>query len=347
MAGIKDVAAAADVSISTVSHVLRGTKNVSPAVQERVMAAVRSLGYSPNPIASGLKGKQSRTVGVVFSTLDRALSTNVLEGITAAAEGQGYRVIPHWTGGSAAKEAEYVQKLAASWVDGILLDSCAGQEADAGYLASLSGLKAKDNPIPVVGLGRTLPGGGIVVAGNERAAAELTEYFIWNGHERIAHIAGPPHLPMYGERQRGWRSALEAAGLKADDFWLMTGDLSASSGYALGLALMEGTDVTAIFAANDHMAIGALKAAKELGRSVPGDIAIAGFDGHFAGSLVSPSLTTVRFPFREMGERAMQLLLNRIGDPASEAETVSLDAAFLARRSTDPNAKDDWDLTGW
>ena len=346
MAGIKDVAAASGVSISTVSHVLRGTKKVSPAVQERVMAAVRSMGYAPNPIASGLKGKQSRTVGVVFSTLDRALSTLVLEGVMNAAEAQGYRVLPHWTGGDLAKESGYVRQLTASWADGILLDSCAGTD-DTDYLSTLSSLKAKDNPIPVIGMGRTFGGGGVVVAGNERAAAELTEYFIWNGHARIAHIAGPPGLPMYGERLRGWRSALEAAGLAVNPAWTLTGDLSPSSGYACAKKLLEETDVTAIFCANDHMAIGALKAAKDLGRGVPNDVAVAGFDGHFAGTLVSPSLTTVRFPFLDMGTRAMELLLGRIADPTSEAETVSLDAAFIARRSSDPNAKDDWDLTGW
>jgi DNA-binding LacI/PurR family transcriptional regulator len=346
MAGIKSVAAAAGVSISTVSHVLRGTKNVSPAVHERVMAAVRSMGYAPNPIASGLKGKQSRMAGVVFSTLDRALSTHVLEGIAAVAEPGGYRVVPYWTGGDPAKEDDAVQKLAASWADGILLDSCAGVD-NAEYLGRLSSLKAKDSAIPVIGLGRMFGGGGVVVAGNERAAAELTEYLIWNGHERIGHIAGPTGLPMYDERLRGWRSALEAAGIKVDDFWTVTGGLTPSSGYESAMALLEGTGITAVFAANDAMAIGALKAAKDMGRNVPGDVAIAGFDGHFAGALVSPSLTTVRFPFLEMGKQAMELLLKRIADPESAAEAVSLDAAFIPRRSTDKNAKDEWELTGW
>jgi DNA-binding LacI/PurR family transcriptional regulator len=342
MANIKDVAALAGVSIAPVSNVLRGTKSVSPDLHSKVMEAVGSLNYTVNPIASSLKAKRSSTVGVVFAAFSRLVASRYLDGIEDAATRFGYKVEAHYTTGDLRKEMEAVGRLQNSRVSGIILASCADMKKprDAEYI------KALDDDTPIVGLEHPLFGGSSVTANHAQAAGELTEYMIWQGYKKIAHIAGPVNIPIYAARYQGWRDSLGSAGIAPSNGWLAAGDLTPASGYSLAKGILEYTDVNAIFAGSDLMAIGALKAVKEAGRNVPKDFAVAGFDGHFAASLVTPSLTTMHVPRYDMGEQAMELLHAMIKFPDAEPQVFQSTATIMPRQST--GADDNiWDIDNW
>jgi len=167
------------------------------------------------------------------------------------------------------------------------------------------------------------------------------------GHTRIAHIAGPPNLPMSSERLNGYCRALDEAGIAIDKNLIKTGDFTPLKGYEAMRQLLDGTSLTAVFAANDQMAVGAMKAIKETGFKIPEEIAVAGFDNIFASSLITPSLTTVNVPRYAMGVQAMELLVEKITNPESERQITRLKGTVVKRQSTDVKGDSAWDLYGW
>ena len=264
-------------------------------------------------------------------------------------EGSGYTLTLCGTDNDIEKERRYVRLLTSSWVDGIVIDSVS-KAGDRDYLAYLSTLGGKRKRIPVVSLERRMGDGEVncVVVDNVYGARLATSHLIEKGCRRIAHISGPSLSDMVKDRLRGYRQTLSESGLEFRTELVMSGDFTPLSGYhAMKRLLVAGIEFDGVFAANDEMAVGALKAMKEHGLRVPEDVRLVGFDNVFVSSLVSPSITTVHVPRYRMGVEAAQLLLDAMNNPEREQTTVELPINLLVRESTDLRGDSSWDLYGW
>ncbi|MBN1125757.1 MAG: LacI family DNA-binding transcriptional regulator [Sedimentisphaerales bacterium] len=349
MANIKDVARMAGVSIATVSHVTRGTKYVSESLRNRVNEAIQRLGYEVNPVASGLKSRSTRVIGIVLPNINSVFFPPILKGIEDYASAQGYRLTFCNTDFDVEKEQETIRMLQGSWVDGIILDSVA-EVADTDYVRFLSNLSSGEKPIPVVSLERRVDSGVIlsVRINNYEGACLAVRHLAECGCCKIVHIAGPDFCSMADDRLRGCRDQLKQCGLGLDKSQVVKGDFSPEQGYTAMLCLLEqNPDLDGVLSANDQMAIGAIRALHESGRRVPEDVKIVGFDNIFVSSLISPSLTTINVPRYQMGHAAAELLIRRLTDPDAELEDVMLPIHLVVRRSTDPSAQTTWDLSSW
>jgi DNA-binding LacI/PurR family transcriptional regulator len=307
-----DVARLAGVSQQTVSRVLNDSPHVRPATRERVLDAIGKLGYRPNRLARALVTGRSRTLGVLSFDTTLYGPASTLFAIERAAHEAGYFVsIASLRAPDAGSLRRGVDRLLEQGVEGVLV--IAPQEAAA------RGLLELPPDVPVVATEAAPPGAVPLVAVDQRDGARLaTEHLLELGHETVWHVAGPDGWLEAADRVLGWRGALEAAGAPVPP--PLTGDWSARSGYAAGRGLAE---ATAVFAANDQMALGVLRALHELGRRVPEEISVVGFDDIPEAAYFSPPLTTVRQRFDEIGRRALRLLLARIEDGAGRTgETV-------------------------
>jgi DNA-binding LacI/PurR family transcriptional regulator len=299
-----DVGRLAGVSHQTVSRVINGSRHVSPATRERVLAAMAELGYRPNSIARALATGHSRTLGVVSIDTPLYGPAQTLFGIERAAHAADYftlivslRVLDR------AAVTEAVHRLRLQGVAGILVIVA---EADAA--AALQELEL-DVPLVCVEAG---PEHGLpVVAADQVAGARLaTRHLLDLGHPTVHHVTGPPGSIESRQRIAGWQATLEQAGATAPP--PLTGDWGARSGYHAGRRLAADDDVTAVFAANDQMALGLLRAMHEAGRRIPEDVSIVGFDDIPEAQYLMPPLTTVRQDFGEIGSRALVVLMRAI-----------------------------------
>lgn len=349
MATITEVAKRAGVSISTVSNVLNGTKFVGQELTERVNRAVEELGYQANEMAASMKRRTTNNIGVILPNIGMVFFPDVLKGIEEAAREHGYKLFYFSTDYDFEKEKEYLALLKSSWVDGIILDSCCPREALEEYRESLV-TDAPGRRVPVVALEApfTPEGLGVVTFDEVKFTREAMAYLLEQGHRKIRLLLGPAHIPMYASNLRGCREALEVYGLELRREDILSGDYFAESGYrAVKAALETGDGFTAILAANDQMAIGAMKAVKEAGKRIPQDIAVIGADGIYVTTLIQPSLTTVELPRYEMGYRAGKLLAEMIQEPKTSGQHIQLEGKLVIRSSTDSGAKENWELTGW
>jgi len=249
-------------------------------------------------------------------------------------------------------EKRYVKYFANSMVDGIILLSLANADdpENESYFKMLSSLGNKHKKIPVVGLERTLGSADVdaIMADNRLAAYTLTQHLIKCGHKRIAHIAGPSTMEMCQMRLLGYHQAMKDAGLEPSPEWIKKGNFSPISGYMEMRELIRQGSCTAVFAGNDQMAIGAIKAIKENGLRIPEDIAVAGFDNTFPSTLVSPSLTTINVPTYQLGAIAADRLIKRInGEIVGPGQNVILKTQLIVRQSTDVKGDHTWDLNSW
>jgi DNA-binding LacI/PurR family transcriptional regulator len=333
---MNDVARLAGVSHQTVSRVLNQHPSVSPATRERVLEAVRQLNYRPNAMARGLAGRRSRVVGVVsFDTILYGPASTLL-GIERAARAAGYGVsivtleqVDH-SGMVAALEA-----LADQSVAGVVV--IAPQTAAAAALHSL--------PLGVAAVAVESNVGGEIpaISVDQVTGARLAvQHLLGLGHRKVWHLSGPRDWLETHGRIEGWRGTLEEAGLPAPP--LMTGDWSARSGYQAGLQLARRDDVTAVFAGNDQMALGMMRAFHEHGIRVPDDISIVGFDDIPEAEFLSPPLTTIRQDFDEVGRRCIAALLRAIeadlpeGPDRPEPDPYVAPTLVLRRSTAAPKA---------
>lgn len=349
---IKDVAQLAGVSISTVSNVMTGKKPVSRELADRVKNATETLAYMANPMASGLKSSKSNTIGVIITTFQSLFFGQVLKGIQDTAFKKGFMVNVFDSNNNLINEKRYVNQLVSSLADGILLLSMANynNHEDIAYLKSIGKLSVNSKQIPVVALERTLGPADTdsVICDNHTAAVLVTKHLIDAGHRKIAHITGQMNMEMSQLRMQGYRDALLDAGIKPLNKLVVTGDFTPYSGYFCMHELLKKTNCTAVFAANDQMAIGAMKAIKEKGLKIPEDIAVAGFDNIFPATLVNPSLTTISVPAYQMGKIAADKLMERIDGKANgPGEKLTLKTQLIVRQSTDIRREQAWDLSNW
>jgi DNA-binding LacI/PurR family transcriptional regulator len=347
-ASIKDVAKLAGVSIATVSHATRGTKYVSEELSSKVFAAIEQLRYEVNPVASSLKSKATRVLGVVIPNLNSIFFPQIFKGIQDYALSTGYRLTFYNTGFDLEREMEILRILESSWVDGIILDSLADFD-DGAYLYFLTELGRPKKRIPLVSLERKVEDEriGSVRIDNYQAAREAMCHLLDCGCRRIAHIAGPHHSSVANERKRGYRDELTSRGVTYNPGMLVEGDFSPIEGYrAMQKLLQRGVALDGVLAANDQMAIGAMKALKEAGRRIPAEIKIVGFDNVFVATLVDPTLTTVAVPRYQMGYEAARLLVAAIENRPQGPE-VLLPTTLLVRGSTSVDGDKEWDLLSW
>lgn len=297
------VAERAGVSPSTVSRILNGTAVVSDAKRAAVDEAIAALGFVPNPVARGLAGGRTLSIGVISQAIDSPFYGAALRGIETELGAAGYSPLfmsGHW---QADEEARCIEVLRSRRVDGLIV--LTGRLAD-------SALRAAARTVPVVVTGRTLKAANLLSLDldNCEGARQATRHLLDLGHRRIAFIGGDPQHPDAIERQEGYRAALSSAGLAVDPALMLNGNFSEHSGLqAVARLLDSGTSFSAIFTANDQMAYGAMLALHHRGLRVPQDISLVGFDDVAGSTYVVPPLTTVHNPVQEIGQLAARAML--------------------------------------
>ncbi|MEZ0093495.1 LacI family DNA-binding transcriptional regulator [Streptacidiphilus sp. EB129] len=304
-----DVARIAGVSHQTVSRVLNDHPNVRAATRDRVHAAIRELGYRPNAAARTLVTRRTRTLGVVSFNTTLYGPASMLHGIEQAAKQQGYFVtVAALAALDRRSVLDAVERLRDQAVEGIIV--IAPQTTVVGALANVP----PEVALVAVGCG-THASLASVAVDNEAGAERATSYLLDLGHRTVHHLAGPRSWLDAQEREAGWRRALESRG--APVFGPLTsGDWSARTGYEHGRRIAGDPGVTAVFCANDHTALGLLRAVQLAGRRVPEDISVIGFDDIPEAEYFGPPLTTVRQDFDELGRRALRALIEMIGEAA-------------------------------
>jgi LacI family transcriptional regulator, galactose operon repressor len=325
---IADVATRAQVSTTTVSHVLSGHRPVAPATRERVERAIAELGYRPDGVARSLRTHRSHLVSLIVPNIANPYYTALARGLDRGLEAAGYRVVICNTEGDPAREYEFVADMCDRRVDGIVLDSFSASEASIRQVTGRG--------VPVVWIGAETvdhPGVDTVKADDERGAYEATAHLMTAGRRHIAMIEGTPGSGT--PRNDGYRRALDDAGADVDRRLIAHGEWTREGGARAMTALLERTRPDAVFCANDLMAIGALDVLRELGRRVPDDVALAGFDDIDAASMVSPPLTTVANPADGTGSEAARLLSDRmIGGYEGAPQHVVLPCTLVVRASS-------------
>lgn len=328
MSTIKDVAARAGVSFATVSHVLNGTRPVSERVRLSVQQAVTDLGYFPSAVARSLKMRETHIVGVLVPNVTNPFFAELTLGIEDFAHQAGYSVFLCNCDDNPERETRYLQTLVERRVDGILLASAGGSNSlPHGWTAYGMPAVIVDRSISDVVADR-------VRIDHEAGARIAVEHLLAHGHKKIACISGPQDLDVSRLRAAGWRQALTSAGVEPEGDWMEVGDFSTASGYAAGQRIIERGQFTAIFASNDLMALGVLRAAAEAGLAVPAAMSVIGFDGIDPGAYSYPALSSVGYSIRKLGERAAAILMQRIETPSLDTRDLVLVPQLMLREST-------------
>ena len=325
---MSDVGRLAGVSHQTVSRVINGSPHVRPETRDRVLAAMEQLGYRPNSVARALVTGRSRTLGVVSFDTTLYGPASTLFGIERAAHEAGYFIIvASLKALNRSSVTDAVERLRRQGVDGILVIAPHEEAGDA--------LLHTHADVPLVAVEAGPEGGVAVVAVDQVAGAvSATQHLLDLGHETVWHIAGPPNFIESRQRREGWRTTLEQAGAEVPE--PLAGDWSPRAGYELGRRLSRNPKVTAVFVANDQMALGLLRSAHESGRAIPGELSVVGFDDIPEAPYFLPPLTTIRQDFNEMGTRSLRALLHTIetGEPPSSGTLVPPE--LVIRSSTGP-----------
>jgi LacI family transcriptional regulator len=328
MTTISEVAQKAGVSITTVSHVINKTRFVSEETRERVEMAIEKMGYRPNALARSLRSGESYTIGLILPDSANPFFAEVGRSIEIAAFEAGYSVILSNTENDVDKECIYIDVLIKKQIDGMIFVGT-GEDID-----SYKGLL--DLNIPVVAMDRDYPElkMDVVISDNLQGGRLATQHLISLGHKRIGCIAGPSKVNLSARRVIGYIQSLEQAGLAVDRNLIISGDFHPKSGQTAAKELLAMQDPpTAIFACNDLMAIGALRAGMELGRRIPQDLAVVGYDDIELASYTTPPLTTIQQPKKEMGITAFNYLLGRIQARQSSPQRASLPVSLVERSS--------------
>ncbi len=336
MATIKDVAQHARVSVTTVSHVLNGTRHVSAEGRARVEEAIRSLGYVPSAIARSLKRNNTRTLGMLIPNSSNPYFAEIVHAVEDRAFGAGYNVILCNTNDEAHRQGSYLQVLAERRIDGLIVVSTGH---DATLPTQLAGLT-----VPTVLVDREIEieerAGDLVETAHHQGGLLATRHLLSLGHRRIACIGGARGIRPSEQRIAGWRDALAEAGagvLAGSEALLWHGHFTSQGGYEAMQALLRSPEPpTAVFVCNDLMAMGALCAAHERGLRVPEALSLVGFDDIELAAFTSPPLTTVAQPKLRIGALAVDMLMERIEGRRQAARQVMLQPELRVRASTAP-----------
>ena len=325
-----DIARVAGVSQSTVSRVINNHPRISPATRERVLKAMEQLGYTPNAAARTLITGRSHLLGLVVSNITNPFYPDVIEAIVSSSEDAGYTVILGNAQEHSKKQVDFLQLLLEHQVDGAILTSALDSSAE--QLKKIS-----ETGPPLVLVNRTLPDSGLdaVHIDNHRGGYLATEHLIALGHERIGYVGGRPDAWTNKHRYSGFREALTNAGIEVGNNHVQHGDYTRRSGSIIVSRMLKSEPrPTALVCADDLIALGCMEGLHAAGVDVPADMALVGFDDIPVASLKTIGLTTVRQPAKEMGARAVRLLLDRLdGQGPPQPVTDVLPAELVVRTS--------------
>jgi LacI family transcriptional regulator len=323
---IKQVAQAAAVSTSTVSHVINGTHHVSPELTARVMKAIDEFGYQMNPIARSLAKGTTQVIGLLAPEIGSSYAGEIIRGIDDELAEHGYHLMLFTTRRRTPKMSAYVEALTKGLVDGLLI-LVPGKTED--YLKPI----AQQN-YPHVMIDYQADGSvtSSVGASNWQGAYQATNYLIELGHQRVGFVTGEMILGCSATRLAAYKQALLDAGLPFNPSLVCEGDFTQLSGHEAGEYFLQlDAPPTAVFASNDQMAFGVADAIRNHGLRIPQDISLIGFDDIKEAEAMRPALTTVRQPLREMGRVAVDMLIKRIKEPLRPGYRIELETTLILR----------------
>lgn len=326
---IREVAALAGVSTATVSRALARPDDVRPETRQKVMAAIKAANFVPNSQARNLRLQSNHTVILLVRDISNPFYLEIYKGVEETASEAGYKVLMGDARNSEERVANHIEMVRQKHADGLILMT-------GHFPADL--LESQDLLPPLVIASESIPGLHLptVKVDNRAASLEAVRHLLDRGHKNIAHLAGPLPEALASERLDGYRQALVNAAVEYSDVLVIRGDYSIESGRdAVQRLIQQKIAFSAIFAASDQMAIGAISELRKHDLSVPKDVSVIGFDDMIFANAYDPPLTTVRQPRREMGQRAMSLMIEILsGRPT--AETIELSTDLVVRGSVAP-----------
>ena len=324
MSTIKDVAAAANVSVATVSRVLNNKGYINEETRKKVLLAISKLNYVPNEVARSLFKKQSKTIALIVPDIKNPFFPEVARAIEDVMSSQEYTLILCNSDGQVEKEIMYLDVMKQKYVDGIII-----------VTSTLTPKHIKNKDIPIVALDRPISSDlPSVSVNNYEGARQAVQYLKKIGCQKIAHIRGPHDISNADERYKGYLDEVE------NEPWFHP-DLVVDGNYhveqtteAATRLLITNPDIDGIFAGNDYMAVGVLKAARKLGIRVPDDLSLIGFDGIQLSQLTSPEITTMAQPIYELGSTAGELLLKLIEGKTVRSFDHHFEVSLMKGQST-------------
>jgi LacI family transcriptional regulator len=329
---IKDIARQARVSVATVSYVINKSRYVSPELSARVQRAIEELGYSPNAVARSLRQKSTKMIGLIVPDSSNPFFAEIAKGVEDAGYERGYCVILCNSNASIERELVYLDLLRSKRVEGIIFIATTTQVEQIRPFVKAG--------IPVVIFYRDIPGVDVDTfrIDNLQAGYMATRYLIQLGHKEIACIQPASAETPSGQRVEGYKRAIEEYGLAWNEALMPRGDNRVSGGKEAARALVQsGKSFSAIFSSNDAMAIGAMRALRELNYYIPQDISIVGVDDIILASYSEPPLTTVAQPKYEAGCQAVDFLIERIdGGYDQGPRNIQLEIELIERSSAIP-----------
>lgn len=327
-ATMADVAREAGVSLMTVSRVVNEKGDVSPATRQRIVAIIERLGYRPSGIARGLATQRTGTLGLVLPDVANTFFANVARGAEQEAYARGYNIFLCNTNEDPRREIDLLRSLEEKRVDGVVL--CSSRLQDAELRSLLAYHRA------VVLINRQIESGGVcsVLIDDAYGGRLATQHLLQSGHRAVGFLAGPELSQSGRQRREGYRAAFAEAGLQVDRDWVCHCAPTAEGGLDAGRELLTAhPDLSALFCYNDLVAVGVLRAAVELDRRVPQDLALVGYDDIPLANLVSPTLTTCRVPRNDLGKWAVKFLLVQIEGGDNRCDRVELKPELVVRES--------------
>jgi len=330
---IKDIARALNISTSTVSRALRGSYEINQETKELVLEYAERLNYRPNPIALSLKENRSRAIGVIVPQIANYFFSQAINGIEAIAYNRGYHVIIFQSQESYEREAANMQQAMDRKVDGLLI-SLSSETSDVSHLRAL-----QEQGLPIVQFDRVSHELNTtrIVADNFGGAFAATEHLIKAGRQRIAHLTIPPWLSITQERLAGYRAALEQYGLPYDETLVRYGTFGQDeTGPMVDELLALPSPPDAFFTASDRLALGCLASLHQRHISIPDEVSLIGFTNLNAADLLNPALSTVVQPAQEIGQIAVERLIELIErkEKATPPATVKIPTRLIVRDST-------------
>jgi len=347
MASIIDVAKDAGVSVATVSYVFSQKKYVSPELTKRVFDSAKRLNYNVNPLASGLRNRATKEIGVVLHNIRRIFFCQVLSGLEDTFRRNGYNLLYYDTDCDFERERSIINQLHSRWADGIIFYSCVSEEEKASYAEFLTQGNG-EKEIPFISLDRQFqtPKIPVVTYQHEKCLYEATRHLISLGRRNIVHFAMNSGWDFALARTNGYLRAMREASLDRYIRIIPCGISPALSYEACREALQAGYPIDAICASSDPMAVGCMRALKDAKISIPDEIALTGCENLFVSSMTEPSITTSDAPKYELGTTTAALMLKLLRNEPHD-EITTLDTNLIVRGSTDKNHSAAWELRGW